>query len=120
MKITQKQAIEAYKTVRKLEHQDMPGDKAMVMFRMRKALEPQYQFQDEQERKALETLEANIRQDGGIEFKDIESKNLYIQKLDEIGALEVEIQWEKEELEIHGLTLNAIDIAALEPIVEIV
>ena len=120
MKITQKQAIDAYKAVRKLEYQDMPGEKAMAMFRLRKALEPQYQFQDEQERKELESLGADISQTGDINFKDDESKQKYIEKIKEIEELEVDVDIAKETLDIHGMMISAKDIEALDPIVKIV
>lgn len=120
MKLTQKQAMEAYTTVRKLENQDMPGEKAMALFRARRALEPQYQFQDEQERKTLESLGCSIGDTGAIVFPDAESREKYILKLEELRALEVEVDLARQPFEIKGLTMNAKDIEALDEIMEIV
>ena len=120
MKLTQKQAIDAYKAVRKLEYQDMPGEKAIVMFRLRKALEPQYQFQDEQERKALDAIGAEVNEFGGIEFKDPESKKEYVTKMKELEAIDVDVDLKEETLDIRGMTMSAKDIEALGTVIKIV
>lgn len=120
MKIKQQQAIEAYMAVRKLEYQDMPGEKAMVMFKLRKALEPQYQFQDEQERKIIESLGATIGADGFVAFKSDDDKAAYTNKLNEICNLEVDINIEQQTIDAKGMTLSVKDIEALEPVVKII
>jgi len=120
MKMTQKQAIEAYKVIRKLEYQDMPGATAMMIFRTRKALEPQFEFQDGEERKALESLGAKINDIGIIDFPDGDAQQKYIDKMEEIGEIEVEVNLKKQTIDITDLKLNAKDIEALETIMEIV
>ena len=120
MNITQKQAIDAYKAVRKLEYQDMPGECAVVLFKLRRALEPQYEFQDEQEHKFVNTLDCSISGNGEIVFKDDESRNKYLEKVKELGELEVEVNIKKQKFSIKDLKLSPNDIAALEPIFDIV
>ena len=120
MKLTQKQAIEAYRSVRKLEEQDMPYRDARVLFEARKALEPQLQFQDEQERKLLDQLGCQISQNGAIMFSSEDAKAEYIRKITEIGEVEVEVDLEKKKFNPDALTMNARDIEALDLIFEIV
>ena len=120
MKITQKQAIAAYRAVRKLEYQDMPGREAMTLFKMRSALEPQFKFQDEQEHKFVETLNCEINDNGSIDFPDDETRGEFINKLNELAELEVEIEIEKTKFDVSNLKLSAMDIEALETIMDIV
>ena len=120
MKLTQKQAIDAYKVVRKLENQDMPGSAAMFFFMARKTLEKQFEFQNEQEQKELTKLGCSIDEKGIIKFPDDEAKLAYIQKMDEIAKIEVDVSLEKAQLDISGLRLSVKDIEALEYIAEIV
>ena len=120
MIITQKQAIEAYKAIRKIEKQDMPGGLAMLVFTTRKALEPQFQFQDEQEHKIVEQLGCRINDNGIIEFQNVEDQQKYLEKLNEIFELEVEVDLEKKIFPVRDIKMNVSDIEALEPIFNIV
>ena len=120
MKITQKQAMDAYKVVRKLEYQDMSGSDAKKLFDMRKLLEPQFQFQDEQEHKLIEQLGCKLSEIGEIAFPDVETQQKYLDKLNEIYALDINFANEKQSLDVSAMKLNPLDIAALEPIFNIV
>lgn len=120
MKIKQKQAIDAYKVLVKLEQQDMPGKFAMHCFKMKKKLEPQFQFQDEQEHRLIKQLGCTLKDSGEIEFPDDAAKEKYIKKIGEIADVEVSLDIEKKEFDITDLHLSAKDIEALEIIADIV
>lgn len=121
MELTQKQAIDAYRVVRKLEKQDMNGKAARTLFLARKALEPQMEFQDEQEHKAVDLLNCGINlTTGTIDFPSEEAREAYIKKMDEIAEMEVEIDWKKCAFDISELRLAPDDIEPLEFIVNIV
>lgn len=120
MKLTQKQAIEAYTVIRKLEKQEMSGTYAMVLFKARKELEPHFQFQDEQEHKLIKQLGCVLKDSGEIEFPNAEARQKYVEKVNEIAEVEVELDLEKKEFDITDLHLSAKDIEALEIIADIV
>lgn len=120
MKLTQKQAIDAYKAVRKLEQQEMDGRCAKVLFDARKALEPHFQFQNEQETKEVELLGAEIGDNGLIVFSDIESQKKYLEKMNEIEQLEIDVGIEKKPFPVDGMKISPESLAALDLIVEIV
>lgn len=120
MKLTQKQAIDAYRVVRKLENQDMPSEYAMALFHARKALEPQFQFQNEQEQNMLRTLGCQVGDIGEIQFPSDEAREKYIAKMEEIGDLEVDIKLKKETIGVKGLVLSAKDLESLDFIAKIV
>lgn len=120
MELTQKQAMDAYRVVRKLEKQDMNGVCAKILFDARKALEPQFQFQDEQEGKQIDILGCDISDNGIIEFPDDEARNKYIEKMEEISKLVVDVDFEKKRFDIRDIKICPEDIEALESIVEIV
>lgn len=118
--LTQAQAIEVYKTVRKLETQDMPGEYADVLFNIRKALEPRYQFQNEQEMKFVNSNGCTLTDTGEIHFKSEDDKQAYIKKLEEIGSIEIDLQIEKKKFGIRGLTMNCKDRESLDLVTDIV
>lgn len=120
MELTQKQAMDAYRVVRKLEKQDMNGVCAKILFDARKALEPQFQFQDEQECKQIDALGCDVSETGAIGFPDDEARNKYIEKMEEISQLEVDVALEKKRFDIRDIKICPEDIEALESIVEIV
>lgn len=119
MTITQGQAINAFRVLCKLENQDMDGQYALAVFKAKKALEPQCQFQDMEERKYVKSLGCSVSDDGQIEFKDDVSKAEYIKKVNELAKLEIDVDIDKKKLDISGLKLSAMDIAVLESIMEI-
>lgn len=120
MKLTQMQAIEAYTIVRKLESQEMDARYAKVLFDIKKALEPQFVFQNEQERKTVQLVNASIDEMGIITFPDAEAKQKYIDKMNEVAAVETDVAIEKKPFDISGLRMSAKDIEALDLVADIV
>ena len=120
MKITQKQAIDAYRTIRKLSYQDTDGLTAMFLFDLREKLEPRFRFQDEQEQNCIKQLGCHIDASGVISFIDEESKQKYLDKMEEINKLEIDLDIIKKPLDISRLTLNCYDIENLKPIVDVI
>ena len=120
MKIKQKQAIDAYREVRKLETQDMDGSQAIMLFALREALEPQFRFQDEQEHKYSMMLNCPIRPDGTISFPDAETRRKYLDKIDELSEIEVELNWELKRFNINGIRISMNGIEALRSVLEVV
>lgn len=121
MKITQKQAIDLYRVVRKLECQDNDGATALYLFEVRKKLEPRFLFQDEQEKKAIGELECAIDENGIIAFPNTEAKEKYIEKLGELEKLEFELDIdEKRPFNISGYKMSANDIGVISEILPVV
>lgn len=121
MKITQKQAIDLYRVVRKLEYQDNDGVTALYLFELRKKLEPRFLFQDEQEKKSIGELECAIDENGTIAFPSVEAKEKYIEKMDELGNLEFELEIdEKRPFNISGYKMSANDIGIISEILPVV
>lgn len=114
IKTIQGKAIQAYKVIEKLSGGNMPLPVAYKFFKMRKALMPQYEFQIEEERKLLEKCGA-IHQDGSWMFESEQGKNEFIELLDKIGKIEVDVDMEKQSISLDtNIELSIEDMEALD------
>lgn len=120
MEFTQKQAIEIYRVVRKLEYQDMDGMTANTLFNLREAFEPRFKFQDEQEKKLIDKLLCSVDNTGAITFPNVEAQKEYIGKISEIDRIKVDIAISKTKIDISGIKISPHDIGILREVAEIV
>lgn len=110
----QSEVIRAYKALAKLGQQNLPIRLAYDLFKLKTALQPQYDFQVAEEQKASANATANP--DGSISFGTPEEAAAFRQKLMELGDIDVELKVKPVQipLSIPGLTLSMDDVEALD------
>ena len=110
--------IKAYKALTKLGQQDLPIRLAFDLFKIKQALQPQRDFQLNEENKL--TANAKINADGSVTFDTPEAAEMFRQKLKDLSDIDVDLKITPARipLSIPGLTLSMDDIDALDCFVQ--
>ena len=106
--------IKAYKALIKLGQQDLPIRLAFDLFKIKQALQPQWDFQIDSETKAI--AGATVNPDGTVSFGSTEAAAVFSGKLKELGDMDIDLKVNpiKIPLSTPGLTLSMDDIEALD------
>ena len=110
--------IKAYKALTKLGQQDLPIKLAFDLFKIKQALQPQWDFQLDEENKL--TASAKVNADGSVTFDTPEAADMFRQKLKDLSDIDVDLKVTpvRIPLSIPGLTLSMDDIDALDCFVQ--
>ena len=110
--------IKAYKALIKLGQQDLPIRLAFDLFKIKQALQPQWDFQLDEENKLAAS--AKVSADGSVTFDSPEAAEAFRQKLKELSDIDVDLKITPARipLSIPGLTLSMDDIDALDCFVQ--
>lgn len=110
--------IKAYKALTKLGQQDLPIRLAFDLFKIKRALQPQWDFQVDEENRM--TAGANVNADGSVVFESPAEAEAFRQRLKEISAMDVDLKVKPVQvpLSIPGLKLSMEDIEALDGFVQ--
>ena len=110
--------IKAYKALTKLGQQDLPIRLAFDLFKIKQALQPQWDFQLDEENKL--TASAKVNADGTVTFDTPEAAEMFRQKLKDLSDIDVDLKITPARipLSIPGLTLSMDDIDALDCFVQ--
>ena len=110
--------IKAYKALTKLGQQDLPIKLAFDLFKIKQALQPQWDFQLDEENKL--TASAKVNADGSVTFDTPEAADMFRQKLKDLSDIDVDLKVKPVQipLSIPGLTLSMDDIDALDCFVQ--
>ena len=114
----QAQIIKAMKALNNLAAQALPIKTACTIHRMRVALRPAWEFQQEEEEKLLNKLQPTSDEQGNLVFKTPQEAQKYRDLLKELGAMEAEgITIQPVELPmstLDGIQITANEVEALE------
>lgn len=120
MKFTQKKLINAYRTLLRLSEQQLPLPMAYALYKVKKALEPQWQFQLEQEQKMVTECKGVVS-NGTVTFPDDDARLEYVRKATELSDMEVEVDIQETVLpENSELSLSMNEIDALDGFIKVV
>ena len=110
--------IKAYKALTKLGQQDLPIKLAFDLFKIKQALQPQWDFQLDEENKL--TASAKVNADGSVTFDTPEAAEMFRQRLKDLSDIDVDLKVKPVQipLSIPGLTLSMDDIDALDCFVQ--
>lgn len=110
--------IKAYRAINKLGQQDLPIKLAFDLFQIKRALQPHWDFQLDEENKL--TASAKVNADGSVTFDSPEAAEAFRQKLKELSDIDVDLKITPARipLSIPGLTLSMDDIDALDCFVQ--
>ena len=110
--------IKAYKALTKLGQQDLPIKLAFDLFKIKQALQPQWDFQLDEENKLA--ANAKVNADGSVTFDSPEAAEAFRQKLKELSDIDVDLKVKPVQIPISipGLTLSMDDVDALDCFVQ--
>lgn len=113
----QSNIVSAYKVLTKLSQQDLPIRLAFDLFKIKQQLQPQWDFQIEEETKAAAT--ATQLPGGRLEFPSAEEADVFRKKLAEIAEMDVELEIKKASIPLTAeIRLSVEDIEALKDFAE--
>ena len=116
--MTQAEAIMAYKVLASLSREKLPVKTAYALFRLKKALQPAYDFMAEQERAVCGRYDASVDDKGIIRPKDPEKTKAMLEELNALKDMEYAEKPERIEVDMpDGLCVTMEQIEALEPVV---
>ena len=111
----QQQIVNAYKVIKKYENEKLPLDISYGLFKVKKLLQPQWDFEIEQENKIYEKYDPQFEDNGKMTFKNDDDELNFIKELNEL--LEMEIEWDEEKVQIdfnNRVDLSLADVEALD------
>lgn len=97
--------IKAMKALNILAAQALPIKTACAVHRMRVALRPAWEFQQEEEEKLFSRLHPTFNSDGNLDFKTPKDAQEFREKMKEL-----------EEMEAEGIAIQPITVATVEGI----
>lgn len=110
--------VKAYKALTKIGQQDLPIRLAYDLFRIKQALQPQWDFQLAEEGKAI--AEARKEANGDIAFETPEAADACRRRLAELAGINVDLKVTPAQIPLStpGLKLSMEDIDALSTFVK--
>ena len=97
--------IQAMKALNTLAAQALPIKTACAIHRMRVALRPAWEFQQEEEEKLLSRLHPMLNSNGSLDFKTPKDAQEFREKLKELADMEAD-----------GIAIQPINVATMEGI----
>ena len=120
MKLTNGKIIKAYKAILDLADKPLPLPTAYALHKLRKALEPQWEFFCEEERKNIKQCDGVLGDDGKIRFENSEKTAAFVEKEAALSEMEVEMDIQPVKVPASsGLSITMNDLAALDGLVEV-
>lgn len=111
----QSKIVDAFKALNKLSACPLPIKTAYAVHKLRMALRPVWEFQCEEEGKAIERLRPAVSADGGLTFANMEGKQAFLRVQSDLAEQEHEIDFQPVTIGLlDGITLSANDIDALD------
>lgn len=111
--------IRAYKALSKLAAEPLPIKTACAVHRLRVAMRPTWEFQQEEEQKEINRLKPQVEQNGDLLFQSPEDARVFRDKLKELEENEVELSADVVKMPmLPEITISADDVDALEGFVE--
>lgn len=119
--MTQIEAVKAYKVLQGLSESKMPIQTALSIFRLKKSLQPAYEFHAEQERAIIERYKATIDEKGMYHTADPEDMEKMRNDMTELCQMVCEFKADQVEIKAdESIRMTPSDIEALEPVVKII
>ena len=120
MKLTNRKIVCAYKAVLSLADKPLPLPTAYALHKLRKALEPQWEFFCEEERKNIKQCGGTLGDDGKITFENGGKTAEFLEKETALSGMEVEMELKPVQIALSAdLNISMNDLAALDGLVEV-
>lgn len=118
MKIKNFKIIKAYIALMKLENETLKVTEAMELFRLKKKLSDHFEFYRDQEKKYSEQYGDKVNEDGTIVFTDNNKKFEFVQKMNELNDMDIEIDIHEVSVTSNDINISMSDIEALDGFVK--
>lgn len=117
----QSKTVRAYQALNKLASLPMPAQTAHALYKLRKALEPQWEFQAEREQAIVGSLGAKVAPDGTVEFRQPADRVKFAEQMAALAKMDVDVPFARVSVRLADLSapLTMDDLAALEEFVEV-
>lgn len=120
MKTTQKKVMSAFMVITRMQTKPMPSLTAYKLFRLKKALADNVEFQAEEEKKLVDELKGTISPKGNITFEKPVDQVAFLSKRLEMEKLECDVGIDRVAFKANELPeLSVADIEALDDFIEI-
>lgn len=120
MKTTQKNVMSAFMVIAKMQTKPLNSLTAYKLFKLKKALADNVEFQAEEEKKLVDELKGEISPDGNIKFDKPVDQVAFLTKRAEMEKLECEIGIDRVTFKATELPdLSVADIEALDDFIEL-
>lgn len=106
--MTQKQIIDAYKVLNKLNSQPMPIKTAYALHKLRRVLQPAWDFQVERENALLQKYKPELVENGVLQFKSPDDLREWNETMAEVNAL-------PSDIDVTPVTVAMTDYMRLAP-----
>ena len=114
----QSDIIKAYKTIQKYEHEKLPLNTSYALYRIKKQLEDQWNFQVERETTIFEKYKPEIKENGNFIFKTPEDTQNFAKDIQELADMDIDIDIRKSTISFEdNVQMSVEDISALEEFV---
>jgi hypothetical protein len=113
MKTTHRKAVEAYLTLVKLSDVRRAPATQIKLFKLKKLLQPSFEFTGEEEKKLIEELGGVADDLGKVTFQKTEDLVQYNRERVKLLDLECEVDLEKK-MTVHSEELKEISLAEME------
>ena len=112
----------AYKVIDKIKNNDsVPSDLSYTFFRIRKILQPQWDFQLEEETKIFNKYNPKNTGNGTFKFDNPDDAPKFAEEIENLSNIEVEDSFDKVQFKPDDrINLSIEDLEVLEPFVEYV
>ena len=112
----QQQILNAYKVIQKYSNDKLPLDISYAFFKLKKALQEQWEFELERERKIFDKYHPTQEEDGQLKFDNDEDMKNFSKELTELLDMEVDMyDFSKIKVDFGGrLDMPVVDIEALD------
>ena len=113
----QSKIIAAYNALENLKRQNIryPSSVSLALFKVKKALQDQKEYQDEEQQKIFEDLKPEVVDDHRFKFASDEAAREFAKRLQELENLEVDLEFAKPTIKLcddYGFTLAEIEALA--------
>ena len=114
----QQQIVNAYKVIKKYENEKLPLDISYGLFKLKKLLQPQWDFEVDQEKIIFEKYNPTYDKSGNMTFSSEEDEEKFVKDLAEL--LDMEVDWDEKKIHIDfkdRMELPIVDIEVLDDFV---
>lgn len=114
----QNNIVKAYNIINTLYTKSMNVKTSLAFYKVRQALQPQYDFQLEQERNIIKETHPTQKENGNLKFENDELQKEFMNKLSELSNLDVDLEFDKVFIDDDTLSLSIEEIEVLSPFIE--
>lgn len=115
----QREYIDAYKVIQKYENEKLPLDISFGLFKVKKILQDQWDFQVSREREIFDQYKPQLKEDGTFVFEKDSDREAFMTDFTELFDMDVDKEVEKVHIDFGSrIEMSITDIEVLSNFVE--